>query len=56
MSLFAGLEDTMGTALEGFKRRRYKIGASVRSRINYAAGKFKLNTTITGAFMVYLFQ
>jgi len=37
MSLFVGLEDTMGTALEGFKRRRYKIGASVRSRKNVTA-------------------
>jgi hypothetical protein len=48
MSLFVGLEDTMGTALEGFKRRRYKIGASVRSRKNVTAGKLKFNTVTIG--------
>jgi len=39
LCLFAGLEETMGTALEGFKRRRYKIGASLRSRKQFTAGK-----------------
>ncbi|XP_059490454.1 uncharacterized protein LOC132205430 [Neocloeon triangulifer] len=32
LSLLVGIEESMGTALECFKRRRFKIGASARSR------------------------